>query len=130
MGRDCWIDPYGQIYYVPRFRHEDAAEFILRDEFPMDGSSAVGFETWEERGFYCSFVDTLERRGWVRFTTTIDRWSCEHSIGYEDRCPRPTSAQINRMYELTGFYYNNDESWSQFDKFDYNAQTIIPEKED
>jgi hypothetical protein len=34
------------------------------------------------------------------------------------------------MYELTGFYYDDDESWSQFDRFDHNAETIIPEKED
>lgn len=130
MGRDCWIDPYGRVYYVPRFRHDDAAEFLLRDEFPMDGCTPIGFETWEERGFYQSFTDTLERRGWVRFTTTIDRWSCEHSIGYEDRCPRPTSAQIDRMYELTGFYYDDEESWSRFDRFDHEAETVIPEDEE
>ena len=128
--RDCWLDPYGNVYYVPRFRHDDAAEYILRNEFPMDGTTPIGFETWAERGFYMSFTDTLERRGWVRFTTTIGRWSCEHSIGYEDRCPRPTLNQIERMYELTGFYYEDEESWSQFDGFDYDAETIIPEEED
>lgn len=128
--RDCWVDPYGQVYYVPRFRHDDAAEYILRDEFPMDGTTPIGFETWAERGFYMSFTETLERRGWVRFTTTINRWSCEHSTGYEDRCPRPTQAQIDRMYELTGFYYDDENSWSQFDSFDYDTETIIPEEED
>ena len=125
MRRDCWLDPYGQIYYVPRFKHDDAAEFILKDEFPE-----TDIDHWEEHGFYRSFTETLEKRGWVRFTTTIDRWSCEHSIGYEDRCPRPTPIQIDKMYELTGFYYDDENSWSKFDRFDHDAQTIIPEIEE
>ena len=42
MGRDCWMDPYWQVYYVPIFGHEDAAEFLLKDEFPMDGTTPIG----------------------------------------------------------------------------------------
>lgn len=130
MKRDCWLDPYGKIYYVPEFRHEDAAEFILKDEFPMQGTTPVGFETWEERGFHDCFTETLERRGWVRFTTTIDRWSCEHSIGYEERRPRPTRAQIDKMYELTGFYYDDESTWSKFFNFDQDAKCIIDVDDD
>lgn len=125
FGRDCWMDRYGHIYYVPRFMHEAAGEFLLKDEFPIED-----INNWEAHGYYRSFTDTLEKRGWVRFTTTINRWNCEHSIGFEDRCPRPSSVQIDKMYELTGFYYDDENTWSQFDRFDHSAETIIPEEEE
>jgi hypothetical protein len=118
MKRDCWLDPYGQVYYCKEFGHDDAAQEILKNEFPMDGHTPIGFETWEERGFSNSFTETLEKRGWIQFSTTIDRWGCEHIIGYEDNHPRPTSAQIDKMYELTGFYYDDDSSWSKFFNFE------------
>ena len=118
MKRDCWLDPYGQIYYCKAFGHDDAAQEILKDEFPMDGNRPIHFEDWEERGFSHSFTETLEKRGWIQFTTTIDRWSCEHTIGYEDNYPRPTKAQIDKMYEMTGFNYYDDSTWSRFFNFD------------
>lgn len=118
MKRDCWMDPYGRIYYVEPFKHDDAAQEILKDEFPMDGHGHIDFEEWETRGFCDSFQETLAKRGWIRFSTTIDRWSCEHIFGYEDEYPRPTKAQIDRMYELTGFYYYDDSTWSRFFNFD------------
>lgn len=130
------MDPYGKIYYVPEFRHEDAAEFILKDEFPMESKTTpmrtgpLRVDLWEERGFHDCFTETLERRGWVRFTTTMDRWSCEHTIGYEERYPRPTRAQIDKMYELTGFYYDDESSWSKFFKFDQDAKCIIDVDDD
>lgn len=117
---DCWLDPYGRIYDVPFGKHDDVAREILSDEFPMENRTTplregpLGIATWEARGFAGSFGETLEKRGWVRFTTTINRWSCEHSIGFEDRYPRPTQIQIDKMYELTGFYYDDPESWSRF----------------
>ncbi len=118
MKRDCWLDPYGQITYTPFGKHEDVAMQILKDEFPMENKTTpltngpLRIALWDERGFYDSFGETLEKRGWVRFTTTMDRWSCEHSIGFEDRYPRPTRAQIDRMRELTGFNYDDPESFS------------------
>ena len=118
MKRDCWMDPYGSITYAEEFKHEDAAQEILKDEFPMDGNRPINFEDWEERGFRQCFSETLEQRGWIRFSTTIDRWSCEHIIGYEDNYPRPTNAQIDKMYELTGFYYYDDSTYSRFFNFD------------
>ena len=112
--RDCWLDTYGNVYWVETLGgHDDMAQEILKDEFPMDGNHPIGFETWESRGFYMSFGETLERRGWLRFTTTINRWSCEHSLDFEYRYPRPTQAQIDRMYELTGFNYYDPESYSR-----------------
>ena len=130
MKRDCWMDPYGQIYYVPEFGHEDAAEYLLRDEFPMKGTTPIGGDTWEERGFIESHGRTLQSRGWVRFTSTIDRWSCEHTIDYEKYYPRPTRAQIDRMWELTGFNYDDESSYSKFFKFDRDTECIIEAKED
>lgn len=118
MKRDCWLDPYGKVYYCEMFGHDEAAQEILKDEFPMDGSNPIGFDDWESRGFCGSFIETLEKRGWIQFSTTIDRWGCEHIIGYEDNHPRPTSAQIDKMYELTGFYYDDENSWSKFFNFD------------
>lgn len=120
------MDPYGNVYYVEPFKHEYAAQFILKDEFPMDGP--MDFDEWEKRGYYRSFCDTLMRRGWIRFTTTLDRWSCEHSIGYEERCPRPTQAQIDKMYELTGFYYDDENSYSRFYNFDKDAKCVYKQK--
>lgn len=118
---DCWLDTYGNVYPVERLGgHEDVAMQILSDEFPMENETTplrdgpLGVDTWDARGFRGSFGETLESRGWVRFTTTMNKWSCEHSIGFEDRYPRPTSAQIDRMYELTGFYYDDPESYSRF----------------
>jgi len=118
---DCWLDIYGNVYPVERMGgHEDVSMEILRDEFPMENHTTpmqtgpLRVELWEERGFRTCFTETLERRGWVRFTTTMNKWSCEHSIGFEDRYPRPTSAQVDRMFELTGFNYDDPESYSRF----------------
>ena len=33
--RDCWLDPYGNVYYVEPFGHERFAREQLSDEFPM-----------------------------------------------------------------------------------------------
>ena len=118
MKRDCWLNPYGTVFYAEEFKHEDAAQEILKDEFPMKGNTPINFDDWEKRGFYHSFTETLEKRGWIRFTTTINRWSCEHTIDYEARCPRPTKVQIDRMYELTGFNYYDDSTYSKFFNFD------------
>lgn len=117
MFRDCWMDPYGNIYIVPPFGHDDWAQDWLQDEFPMEGNTPIGYETWEERGFDSSFDRTLQKRGWIRFTTTLNRWSCEHTIDYEDRCPKPTQAQIDKMYEVTGFNYYDDNTYSKFFKY-------------
>lgn len=137
MKRDCWMDPYGQIYYVPEFGHEDGATYLLREEFPMENETTpmrtgpLRVDLWDERGFYNSFGETLEKRGWVRFTSTIDRWSCEHTIDYEKRYPRPTRIQIDRMWELTGFNYDDDETYSHYPyNFDEDTPDIIEKKED
>lgn len=137
MKRDCWLDPYGQIYYVPEFGHEDAAEYLLRDEFPMENETTpmrtgpLRVETWEERGFVESFGRTLQSRGWVRFTSTIDRWSCEHTIDYERYYPRPTRVQIDRMWELTGFNYDDESTYSHYPyNFDENTPDIIEKEEE
>lgn len=137
MKRDCWLDPYGNLYYVPEFGHEDGAEFLLRDEFPMENKTTpmrtgpLRYDTWEERGFCGSFGETLEMRGWVRFTSTIDRWSCEHSLDFENIYPRPTNIQIDRMWELTGFNYNDDETYSHYPyNFSETEPNIVEKEED
>ena len=108
--RDCWMDPYGNVYYVEPFQHNYFAEQQLQDEFPIDN-----LQSWaDDPNFFGSYQETLERRGWIRFTTTMNRWSCEHCIYFEEHYPSPTSIQIDRMWELTGFDYNNPNSWSQF----------------
>ena len=137
MARDCWLDTYGNIYYVPEFGHERAAEFLLRDEFPMENRTTpmrtgpLRVELWEERGFRETFGETLQSRGWVRFTTTLDRWSCEHSLGYERYYPRPTNIQIDRMWELTGFNYNDENTYSHCPyNFDETAPNIVSDTEE
>lgn len=118
--QDCWLDTYGNVYWVETLGgHNDVAQEILRDEFPMENDTTpmrtgpLAVDTWESRGFYMSFSETLERRGWLRFSTTINRWSCEHILEFESRYPRPTQAQIDKMYELTGFNYYDPESYSR-----------------
>lgn len=136
MLRDCWLDPYGQIYYVPEFGHEDGAEFLLRDEFPMENETTpmrtgpLAVDTWHERGFRGSFGETLQARGWMRFTSTINRWSCEHSIDYLNYYPAPNRIQIDRMWELTGFNYDDDTTYSHYPyHFDETAPNIVEKKE-
>ena len=108
--RDCWLDPYGNVYYVESFKHNDFAEQQLQDEFPADDP-----QSWaDDPNFFGSYQETLERRGWVRFTTTMNRWSCEHCIDFEMRYPRPTKAQMDKMFDLTGFNYEDPNSWSKF----------------
>lgn len=101
---DCWLDPYGQVYEVPPFGHNDFAERFLHDEFPIEN-----FREWYDNpDFHISYEETLQRRGWVRYTTTLRRWTCEHCIDFEEHYPRPTRAQQDAMYELTGFIYESD----------------------
>lgn len=105
---DCWMDPQGNVFYVEPFRHSDFAEQELMRGLP-EGS------TWTDiPDLVRSYDDTLQRRGWVRYTTTINRWNCEHCTDYLDYYPEPTTAQIIRMYELTGFNYDDPESYSRF----------------
>ena len=107
------MNPYGVVYECPPFGHDNVAQMILGDEFPIE-KTKEWLDRAEELGFYVSYEETLQRRGWVRFSTTINRWSCEHCIDFEDHYPRPTRAQIDRMWELTGFNYDDPNSWSQF----------------
>ena len=106
--RDCWLDPYGNVYYVEPFGQEAFAREQLSSEFPMENETTplregpLGIDTWEERGFCGSFDETLMRRGWVRYTTTSEQWAYGRGWGGWDRYPRPTRAQRDRMYELTG----------------------------
>jgi len=37
--RDCWLDPYGNVYYVEPFAHSDFAQEQLKDEFPMENKT-------------------------------------------------------------------------------------------
>ena len=105
---DCWLDPYGNIYECPRFGHGNVAEEILQDEFPIND-----FRSWADNpNFHMSYDETLQRRGWVRFSSTVNRWSCENCSDFEEHYPRPTSIQRDRMFELTGYIYGNPESYS------------------
>lgn len=107
---DCWLDPYGNVYYVLPFGHNDFAMQTLSDEFPIHD-----IRTWiDSPDFHISYDETLQMRGWIRFTTTMCRWSCEHCMDFEEHYPRPTNAQIDRMWELTGFNYYDHNSWTQF----------------
>lgn len=99
---DCWLDPYGVVYDVPRMGgHEDVAMEILKDEFPMENRTTplregpLGIDTWDERGFRDTFENTLSERGWARYTTTMDIWAYN-----PDR--RLTRAQLEKIYELGG----------------------------
>ena len=44
-------------------------------------------------------------RGWVRYTTTTEQWCCGHDWGGWEIYPRPTRAQIDKMFDLTGYIY-------------------------
>lgn len=107
---DCWLDPQGNVYYVEPFQHDEWATEYLQNEFPRDN-----VRSWvDSPDFHVSYNETLQRRGWLRYTTTIDRWSCEHCSDFLDYYPEPTTAQVIRMYELTGFNYDDPESYSRF----------------
>lgn len=99
---DCWLDPYGNVYYVQPFQHGQFAEDMLQDEYPIDRCN-----DWaNDPNFYGSYEETLQRRGWIRYTNTIHRWTCENCSDFEEHYPRPTKAQQDMMYELTGFIYD------------------------
>ena len=115
MMTDCWMDPYGNVYYVEPFKHSDFAEKELLRGLP-EGSDWRDIPDLDR-----SYDDTLQKRGWVRFTTTIDRWSCEHTIDYEKMFPRPTRAQIDKMWELTGFNYDDPDNYSYNGTVNYNV---------
>ncbi len=106
--RDCWLDPYGNVYYVEPFAHNDFAQEQLKDEFPMENKTTplregpLGIDTWDERGFCGSFEETLMRRGWIRYSTATNQWCYGRDWGGWERYPRPTSAQRDRMFDLTG----------------------------
>lgn len=100
--QDCWVDPYGHVYYVEPFKHDDFATQQLQDEFPID---RVG--EWDNDLDFGSYSETLMTRGWIRYTTTTERWCCGHKWGGWERYPRPTQAQINVMYDLTGYIYED-----------------------
>jgi hypothetical protein len=63
--RDCWLDPYGNVYYVEPFGHEAFAREQLSSEFPMENETTplregpLGIDTWDERGFCGSFDEIL-----------------------------------------------------------------------
>lgn len=98
---DCWMDPYGQVYQVPPFGHDDWAREYLKDEFPMENKTTplqdgpLGIATWEERGFCDSFENTLSMRGWVRYSTVMNQWAYNPDI-------RLTKAQLNSIWEWGG----------------------------
>ena len=106
--RDCWLDPYGNVYYVEPFGHSRFAQEQLSDEFPMENETTplregpLGIDTWDERGFCGSFEETLMRRGWIRYSTTTDQWCYGRDWDGWEVYPRPTSAQRNKMFDLTG----------------------------
>lgn len=106
--KDCWLSPYGEVIYISAWEHNTKAEQILIERYgytdELDIDDKHPFET---------ATCVLEKKGWMRFTTTIDRWSCEHTINYEELFAKPTKAQIGRMYELTGFNYYDSESYSK-----------------
>jgi hypothetical protein len=103
---DCWLDPDGHVYEVPPFGHNDFAEQYLHDEFPIED-----FRSWcENPEFRTSYEETLNQRGWVRYSTTIHRWVCECCPDYEDYYPRPNRTQRDVMYELTGYNYDEDHN--------------------
>jgi len=92
---DCWLSPYGVIYECQPYGHDDVAQMILGDEFPIED-----YRSWidraEELGFRRSYPETLEYRGWVRFSTCFNKWCWRE--GYQ-----PTRDQLNKMFDLTGF---------------------------
>ena len=94
---DCWLDPYGNVYYVEFGKHDDFAYDYLQDEFPSDRR-----EDWTSDLVSGSYVETLMSRGWTRYTTTSEQWCYGRDWGGWERYPRPTRAQRDRMFDLTG----------------------------
>lgn len=97
---DCWMDRYGHVYEVAPFKHDDFATNLLQDEFPIDK-----INEWETDLYRGSYSEELMHRGWVRYTTTTEQWCCGHDWGGWEIYPRPTRAQIDKMYDLTGYIY-------------------------
>ena len=104
---DCWLDPYGTRYEVPPFGHNQFAEDYLQKEYPIDRCNDWG----DDPNFFGSYEETLQKRGWVRYTSTIHRWTCENCSDFEEHYPRPTRIQRDVMYELTGYDYDHDHLW-------------------
>ena len=71
---DCWVSPYGVVYECPPFGHDDVAQMILADEFPME-NAREWLDHADELGFQRSYPETLEYRGWVRYTTCTHNWA-------------------------------------------------------
>ena len=88
--RDCWLDPDGNVYYVEPFRHGDFATELIDLFFP----------DWEL--YDGCYVETLMMKGWVRYSTATEQWCYGRDWGGWEIYSRPTGAQRDMMFDLTG----------------------------
>ena len=95
MERDCWLSPYGEIFWCTgTWTHDMDAVDILIDNY--------GFE--DEYDIDKKYPDLLptdvlmDVYGWVRYSSCANRGWCFHK--------EPTTDQKNIMFDLTGFIYS------------------------
>lgn len=104
--RNCWLSPAGVIHPCRVFGHMSCAQEILEHE-GVDLYELLEDEEWvKTHPFIDDPVEYLMSQGWIRYeslrTTDIGHWIiCEK--------PKPTSAQLDKIYETSGVLYVEGE---------------------
>lgn len=104
--KECWISPYGEVIYTNgEWDHASKAAEILFERY-NDGS-------WENiQDVWCYTVmnwssksptDLLQEKGWIRYSTISESW-----IVGKDYDIYPTRDQKDKIYDLTGFIYEEN----------------------
>lgn len=101
---NCWLSPTGRVVYVTKIGgHYECALEICEKKYLTD-------ETDDGNGFFKpNPLYYLEDRGWIRRCDWDSRIAAE-SDGWVLRHIKPTKKQIDMMFELTGFYYNDENN--------------------
>ena len=104
--KECWLSPYGEIIYTNgEWNHASkAAEIILKRY--NDGSWKDTQDVWcGVAGGWGSKSpsDYLQNKGWIRYSTISNNW-----IVGRDYDIYPTQDQKDKMFELTGFIYEEN----------------------
>lgn len=104
--KECWLSPYGEVIYTKgQWDHASKAAEIILERY-NNGSWKNTTDVW------CAVAsgwgsdspsDYLQNEGWIRYSTISNKW-----IVGRDYHIYPTQDQKDKMYELTGFIYEEN----------------------
>lgn len=93
---NCWLSPYGEVFECGCANHAHKANKIIEDVYHIDACEAI-----LTSDMYSTTYDFLEDKGWWRFSNLYNDISRGEWVGRN----RPTTDQKNKMFDLTGFIY-------------------------